>query len=79
VAEGPDELLDMPATSFALERRLVAAAEGDEILPRRLRACPAHRAVEQDLALSRERGTTVLLRLERQRAALDDDLLLSVA
>ena len=83
MAEGPDVFLGARDAREhllrALERCRVAAAEDDEILPRRLRTGAANRAVEQDLALSRERGAAALLRLERERAALDDDLPLAVA
>src|SRR6516165_2943822 len=63
----------------ALESRLIAAAKDDEVLPRCLSAGAAHRAVEQDLALRRELYLPLRLRLDRQGAAVDDDLARAVA
>ena len=63
----------------ALERRLVAAGEYDEVLSGRLGAGAAYRAVEQDLALGCELRLPACLHLDRQGAAFDDDLAHAVA
>src|SRR5712671_5561239 len=83
VAEGTDIFLGARDAgehlAAALERRCVAAGEDDEVLPGRLGAGPAYRAVEQDLALPRELRLSTLLHLDRQGAAFDDDLALADA
>src|SRR5215471_4263944 len=58
----------------ALECRLVAAGEDDEVPTRRLGAGAAHRTIEQDLALRGELRLPASLHLDRQGAAFDDDL-----
>jgi hypothetical protein len=83
VAKGSDVFLETRNAGEhffrPLERRLVAATEDDEIFSRGLCAGAADWAVEEDLALFRKHGSAALLHLERQCAALNDDLPSAVA
>jgi len=77
ITEGADIFLRSGYTgehlAAALECRLVAAGEDDEVPARRLGAGAAHRTIEHDVAGFAQRGFGALLVAEGERARLDHD------